>query len=238
MEVQTASGLSSVPTAQRDGTASPHYQTTGDRGPSTQTLLDENIVNQVYQSYVKLLANDKNAKVRDIITREPFLGYLQQGMLNEQDIESAVFQKLYAEEESADIQTMIAQFYNKFDELHEQSLTAALAKSPNKITIKNEVKYRIPERWTQPFHKSDIVSFDIYKATSIPEERGKVNKTGTLAARQDNQDKREKSISNQIQGSAPIQNPILQHSLSSRNVEGMPSPQSMASGLIKQQPMG
>ena len=93
MEVQTASGLSSVPTAQRDGTASPHYQTTGDRGPSTQTLLDENIVNQVYQSYVKLLANDKNAKVRDIITREPFLGYLQQGMLNEQDIESAVLNR-------------------------------------------------------------------------------------------------------------------------------------------------
>ena len=39
---------------------------------------------------------------------------------------------------------MIAQFYNKFDELHEQSLTAALAKSPNRTTIKNEVKYRIP----------------------------------------------------------------------------------------------
>ena len=153
MEVQTASGMSSAP--QRDGTASPNYGTTGDRGPSTQTLLDENIVNQVYNSYVKLLASDKNAKVRDVITKEPFIGFLQQGMLNEQDIESAVFQKLYAEEESADIQTMIAQFYNKFDELHEQSLTTALAKSPNKVTIKNEVKYRIPERWTQLYHMSD-----------------------------------------------------------------------------------
>ena len=40
---------------------------------------------------------------------------------------------------------MIAQFYNKFDELHEQSLTQALAKSPNKTSIKNEVKYRVPE---------------------------------------------------------------------------------------------
>ena len=104
---------------------------------------------------------------------------------------------------------MIAQFYNKFDELHEQSLTTALAKSPNKITIKNEVKYRIPERWTQPFHKQDIISMDIYKGTSIPEERGKINKQGTLAQRQENQELRDRSIQKQIQGQAPIQNPIL-----------------------------
>ena len=93
---------------------------------------------------------------------------------------------------------MIAQFYNKFDELHEQSLTTALAKSPNKITIKNEVKYRIPERWTQPFHKQDIISMDIYKGTSIPEERGKINKVGTLAQRQENQELRDRSIQMQI----------------------------------------
>ena len=52
---------------------------------------------------------------------------------------------------------MIAQFYQKFDELHEQSLSQALARSPNKVTLKNEVKYRIPERWTKKFHKEDIV---------------------------------------------------------------------------------
>ena len=56
---------------------------------------------------------------------------------------------------------MIAQFYNKFDELHEQSLTQALAKGPNLAVIKNEVKYRIPERWTKRFHKHDVVSLDI-----------------------------------------------------------------------------
>ena len=56
---------------------------------------------------------------------------------------------------------MIAQFYNKFDELHEQSLTQALAKSPNKYMIKNEVKYRIPERWTKNFHKTDVVNMEI-----------------------------------------------------------------------------
>jgi hypothetical protein len=52
---------------------------------------------------------------------------------------------------------MIAQFYQKFDELHEQSLSQALARSPNKVTLKNEVKYRVPVRWTKKFHKEDIV---------------------------------------------------------------------------------
>lgn len=71
---------------------------------------------------------------------------------------------------------MIAQFYNKFDELHEQSLTQALAKSPNKYMIKNEVKYRIPERWTKNFHKTDVVNMDILQGQSIPDERGNINR--------------------------------------------------------------
>lgn len=71
---------------------------------------------------------------------------------------------------------MIAQFYNKFDELHEQSLTQALAKSPNKAMIKNEVKYRIPERWTKHFYKHDVVSMDILRGQSIPDERGNINR--------------------------------------------------------------
>lgn len=52
---------------------------------------------------------------------------------------------------------MIAQFYQKFDELHEQSISQALARSPNKVHLKNEVKYRVPERWTKKFHKEDII---------------------------------------------------------------------------------
>ena len=52
---------------------------------------------------------------------------------------------------------MIARFYNKFDELHEQSVQTALAKSPNINTVKNEIKYKIPERWTRKFYKYDIV---------------------------------------------------------------------------------
>ena len=66
---------------------------------------------------------------------------------------------------------MIAQFYNKFDELHEQSLSQALARSPNKVTIKNEVKYRILDRWTKPFHKEDILGIDPEKQFMTPDLR-------------------------------------------------------------------
>ena len=52
------------------------YQQTGERGPSTQTLIDENLVGQVYQAYVKLLAHDKNAKVKEILQKEPFISFL------------------------------------------------------------------------------------------------------------------------------------------------------------------
>jgi len=46
------------------------------------------------------------------------LGYPNQYYASS-DIEAAVIEKLKAEEESAEIQDMIARFYNKFDELHE-----------------------------------------------------------------------------------------------------------------------
>lgn len=89
---------------------------------------------------------------------------------------------------------MIAQFYNKFDELHEQSLTQALSKSPNKVMIKNEVKYRIPERWTKNFHKQDIVSMEITKGQSIPEERGNVNQHFIINKRADYESRMEQSL--------------------------------------------
>jgi hypothetical protein len=71
---------------------------------------------------------------------------------------------------------MIAKFYNKFDELHEQSLGQALSRSPNKQQVKNEVKYKIPERWTKKFHKHDIVPLSLYTKSAVNDERGKVNK--------------------------------------------------------------
>lgn len=85
----------------------------------SQMLIDQDLVSQVYQTYVQVLAHDKNAKVKDVLMQEPFVSLMQQGTFSENDMELAVIQRLYAEEESADIQQMIAQFYNKFDELHE-----------------------------------------------------------------------------------------------------------------------
>ena len=98
------------------------------------------------------------------------------------DLQQAVIDKLYQEEETQDIQQMIAKFYNKFDELHEQSVQHALAKSPNKDILKQEVKYRIPERWTKKFHKYDIVDINIFnKKSGIEQERGKINRAAKVA---------------------------------------------------------
>jgi hypothetical protein len=77
---------------------------------------------------------------------------------------------------------MIAKFYNKFDELHEQSVNNALAKSPNREQMKKEIKYRIPERWTKSFHKYDIVDINIYnQKDGIKNERGKINRPEKMA---------------------------------------------------------
>ena len=51
--------------------------------------------------------------------------------------------------------------------------------------LKNEVKYRIPERWTRKFHKYDIVDINIYqKKPGILDERGKINKAEMIKERQ------------------------------------------------------
>lgn len=90
-------------------------------------------------------------------------------------------EKLQAEEETQEIQDMIARFYNKFDELHEHSVQAALAKSPNKALVKKEIKYKIPERWTRPFYKHDIVGKIVSDDRFNAEERGRVNKQALMS---------------------------------------------------------
>ena len=90
--------------------------------------------------------------------------------------------RLLQEEETLEIQHMIAKFYNKFDELHEQSVNNALATNPNRDQMKKEIKYRIPERWTKSFHKYDIVDINIYnQRDGIKNERGKVNRPEKMA---------------------------------------------------------
>lgn len=39
--------------------------------------LDPELVNQVYQAYVQLLGRDKNAKIKDVLSQEPFLSMVQ-----------------------------------------------------------------------------------------------------------------------------------------------------------------
>ena len=63
-----------------------------DQIPSMPNVqIDPELVNQVYQAYVQLLGRDKNAKIKDVLAQEPFLSMVQQGMLQEHDVEVAVF---------------------------------------------------------------------------------------------------------------------------------------------------
>jgi hypothetical protein len=43
-----------------------------------------------------------------VLRQEPFATYIQEGLLNEREVERAVYTKIYVEEESQDIQKMIA----------------------------------------------------------------------------------------------------------------------------------
>jgi hypothetical protein len=83
------------------------------------TNIDVGLIQQVYQNFLNLSAQNPNAQIKDVLRQEPFATYIQEGLLNEKEVERAVYTKIYVEEESQDIQKMIAQFYNKFDELHE-----------------------------------------------------------------------------------------------------------------------
>jgi len=80
--------------------------------------------------------------------------------------------------------------------------------------MKNEVKYRIPERWTKPFHKEDILGIDPAKLNKDPDQLGLVNKAPTIKKRKEYSDREEQSIHKQLNGELPVVNPILSHSLS------------------------
>jgi uncharacterized membrane protein YheB (UPF0754 family) len=136
----------------------------------------DSVVTQVYKTFLRRRSEDKQVSIKDVLSQEPYASQISQGIFNERELEKSVQNRLLQEEESGDIQKMIAQFYNKFDELHEQSLTAALSKNSDKQSLKNEIKYHIPQRWTKNFHKYDIVSMDIYKDSAVTQERGRVNR--------------------------------------------------------------
>lgn len=124
---------------------------------------------------------------------------------------------------------MIAKFYNKFDELHEQSVTQALSKGPDMIQLKNQVKYRIPERWTKRFHKFDIVDIGIFRdKPGILQERGRVNKEAKVEEVHRNKKQAQLSIKMQqneqlskLQQDAtqPLSNQYLKTSISHSQLE-------------------
>ena len=161
------------------------------------------------------MQEDKNAKIENIIREESFKRQFSSN-LDEKEIEAAVIERLQAEEESAEIQEMIAKFYNKFDELHEQSVGQALARSPNKQQVKMEVKYKIPERWTKKFHKLDIVPLSFYQQSAVNDERGRVNKQTIADNKQQYIEEQNKNVMDNLQQQVPLSNSVLKESLSSR----------------------
>ena len=53
----------------------------------------------MYDRYLQLLREDQNAKIETILREEPFARQFS-GRLDEREIEQAVLERLYAEEES------------------------------------------------------------------------------------------------------------------------------------------
>ena len=104
-------------------------------------------------------------------------------LVTPQEVEQAVIERLQAKEKSAEIQDMIARFFDIFDELHEQSVKNALARSPNRVHVKNEIKYKKPERWTRKFHKHDIIGRIIAGEQHLTDDRGVVNRQGMQTLR-------------------------------------------------------
>jgi hypothetical protein len=55
-----------------------------------------------------LLQDDASAKISEVLKQEPFWSQKQQGLFTDEDIETAIYNKLYQEEETSGIQQMIA----------------------------------------------------------------------------------------------------------------------------------
>lgn len=73
-------------------------------GLPIQENIDEQTVNYVYNRYIDMLQYDKNATIDQILKEEPIASSLRdhtRGLTyNEREIEQAVIEKLYQEEET------------------------------------------------------------------------------------------------------------------------------------------
>lgn len=70
---------------------------------STPNLIDENTLKAIYEKYLEMLSRDKQTNIKSVLELEPFASDLRQNKYTENDVEAAVYSKLYAEEESTDI---------------------------------------------------------------------------------------------------------------------------------------
>lgn len=57
-------------------------------------------VNEVYHAYLQALEQEPDFKIRALLTMEPFSSTMTQAGYTEEEIETAVYGKLYHEEES------------------------------------------------------------------------------------------------------------------------------------------
>lgn len=81
---------------------------------ATYAKIDENLVNYVYNRYISMLQVDKNASIETILREPAVMEQIQQQLqigpqgqvmgFTEMDLQQAVIDKLYQEEETQDIQ--------------------------------------------------------------------------------------------------------------------------------------
>jgi hypothetical protein len=65
--------------------------------------IDPESLNQIYEKYLSLLQVDATAKISEVLRQEPFQTQKAQGQYTDEDIENAIYNKLYQEEETSGI---------------------------------------------------------------------------------------------------------------------------------------
>ena len=65
--------------------------------------LDEKSIKYIYDRYLQLLQEDKNATIQQVLVEEPFKRQFSGSKLDEKEIEAAVMERMFAEEENLEI---------------------------------------------------------------------------------------------------------------------------------------
>ena len=65
--------------------------------------IDPDNLNSIYEKYLVLLQEDATAKISEVLKYEPYSTQKAQGQYTDEDIENAIYNKLYQEEETSGI---------------------------------------------------------------------------------------------------------------------------------------